>query len=122
MLGKLEARFRPPRIVLNAVEGRGKSSWAAFAPEPAILMAQGETGYETLLGVGLVPQVDAAYVSDWHGLLALLDKMAQVEEPMHKVLALDALGGFERLCHEHVCRRDFGGDWGEKGFSSYQKG
>ena len=35
---------------------------------------------------------------------------------------LDALGSFERLCQEHVCARDFGGDWGERGFASYQKG
>jgi hypothetical protein len=121
-LGKLEAAFQPPRIVLNAVEGWGKSSCAAYAPEPAVLMAAGETGYQTLLGAGLVPQVDAAYVEDWAALLALLDRMGQVQAPQHKVLAFDALGGFERLCHEHVCRRDFNGEWGEKGFASYQKG
>jgi hypothetical protein len=26
------------------------------------------------------------------------------------------------MCHEIVCRRDFGGEWGEKGFAAYHKG
>jgi len=121
-LGKLKGEFKPPRIVLNAVEGWGKTSCAAYAPALALLMAKGETGYETLLGAGLVPQVDTAYVESWPALLAFVNKMAEVEKPNHKVLAFDALGGFERLCHEHVCSRDFKSVWGEKGFSSYQKG
>ena len=37
-------------------------------------------------------------------------------------VGLDTLGGMERLCHSHVCERDFGGQWGEKGFASYNKG
>jgi len=121
-LGKLEPEFKPPRIVLNAVEGWGKTSCAAFAPNPAILMAKGETGYETLLGSGLAPQVDAGRVETWESLLAFLEAAAGAQNPQHKVLALDALGGFERLCHERVCNRDFDGEWGEKGFLSYQKG
>jgi hypothetical protein len=32
------------------------------------------------------------------------------------------MGGFERLCHEQVCRDEFRGEWGDKGFASYQKG
>jgi hypothetical protein len=116
-LGKLKPIFAPPRIILNAVEGWGKTSMAAYMEEPAILMARGETGYETLLGSGLVPSVDAARVDDWPGLLGLLENVGN-----HKSVILDALGGFERLCHEHVCNRDFNGDWGERGFASFQKG
>ena len=121
-LGKMQPTFAPPRLVLNAVEGWGKTSCAAFAPAPAILMAAGETGYETLLGSGLVPQVDTARVPSWPALLELLDKLGEVEKPTHLVLAFDALGGFERLCHQHVCERDFDSDWGERGFVGYQRG
>jgi hypothetical protein len=121
-LGKMKPTFTAPRIVLNGCEGVGKTSVAAFSPNPAILMAAGETGYETLLGSGLVPSVDAAHVKSWPMLLELLDKLGDVEKPSHQVLAFDALGGFERLCHEHVCQRDFNGEWGERGFASYQKG
>ncbi len=118
--GKAKAKLQPPRIVLNAVEGWGKTSCGAYAPEPGILMARGETGYLTLLGAGLVPEVGAASIDSWLGLLALLDEFAK--ESAVKTLVVDAMGGIERLCHEHVCTRDFKGDWGEKGFSSYQKG
>ena len=84
-------------------------------------MARGETGYSTLLGARLVPNVPRAVIAAWDELLAQIDSLIASSEGI-ETLALDALGGFERLCHEHVCRRDFNGDWGERGFSSYQKG
>ena len=121
-LGRLPGKFTPPRIVLNAVEGWGKTSCVAHADAPAIIIAEGETGYETLLGAGLVPQVDVASATNWTALLALLDQLAADDTVPYKVLALDAIGGIERLCHTHVCDRDFDGDWGEKGFTSYQRG
>lgn len=115
-----EGKMMPPRIVLMAVEGYGKSTIGATAIKPMMLMARGESGYLTLLGQKLVPAVPAAAIESWGELLALLDQLTT--ECPGKTLVLDALGGFERLCHEHVCLRDFKGDWGEKGFSSYQKG
>ena len=120
-LGKLEAKFQPPRIILNAVEGWGKTTAGAYAPNPAILMARGETGYTTLLGAGSVPSVDAALIDTWPELLAIIDDLVGADRGYGSIV-LDAMGGFERLCHEHVCRRDFGGDWGEKGFAAYAKG
>jgi len=116
-LGKLEPVFQPPRIILNAVEGWGKTTMGTYAPNPAILMATGETGYTTLLGAGLVPNVDAAHIATWEELLAMLDHVGG-----HDTVVLDALGGFERLCHVNVCDRDFNGDWGERGFASYKRG
>jgi len=82
-------------------------------------MARDETGYETLLGAGLVPNVPCARVDTWDQLLAMLFEW---DATSYKTLVLDALGGFERLCHEHVCKREFNGDWGEKGFTAYQRG
>lgn len=111
-----------PKMVLLGVEGWGKSSCAAFMSQPAILMAREETGYLTLLGRQLVPQCLATTIEDWQGLLALLDDLLGRQELPMQTLVLDALGGFERMCHEHVCRRDFNGDWGEKGFMSFHKG
>ena len=121
-LGHLEPSFRPPRIILFAVEGWGKTSCGAYAPEPAILMAKGENGYETLLGTGSVPSVPAAKLETWPQTLALLDEFVEADVLPFKTLVLDAMGGFERMCHEHVCNRDFGGEWGDKGFANYQKG
>ncbi|MBN2138178.1 MAG: ATP-binding protein [Sedimentisphaerales bacterium] len=122
VLGKVRAKFLPPKIALNCVEGWGKTSCGAYAPKPAILMARGETGYLTLLGTQSVPNIDNVVVESWQSLLALLGDLASKESLPYKTLVLDAVGGFERLCHEYVCFRDFNGDWGEKGFTSYQQG
>jgi len=119
-LGKLKTKPKPPRIILNAVEGWGKTSCGSYTPNPAIIMAAGETGYETLLHAGRVPDVSAAYVSNWGELLALLKSIE--DGGSVGTIVIDALGGIERMCHEAVCNRDFAGDWGEKGFLSFHKG
>lgn len=110
-----------PRLIINGVEGWGKTSLAVNAPGAAIVMAKGETGYRTLLDANRVPSVPALVADSWEGLLAMLDKLA--EEPGKiQTLVLDALGGFERLCHEFVCARDFGNVWSEKGFTGFGRG
>lgn len=112
---------RPPRVVLYAVEGWGKTTFGAHAPDPVFLMARGEDGLRSLLSSGTVPSVDGAQVDSWPEFLETLTDLRQ-DPRQYRTLVLDALGGFERLCHEHVCQRDFKNDWGERGFSRYQKG
>lgn len=118
---KLTPKAIAPRVVINGVEGWGKTSIAANAPGAALIMARGETGYQTLHNAGRVPTIPCLLADSWDGLLAVLDGL--VADPGDtKTLVLDALGGFERLCHEHVCARDFAGNWGEKGFGAFAKG
>lgn len=38
------------------------------------------------------------------------------------LLFFDAMSGLERMNHQDVCDTQFSGNWGEKGFSSFQKG
>jgi len=109
----------PPRIILNAVEGWGKTTNGAYADNPVILMAAGETGYETLRAAALVPDVDVASIESWPELLATVESLAGSG---HKTVVLDALSGFERLCQQFVCSRDFDDNWGERGFAGYQRG
>lgn len=121
-IGIRKAKFQPPRIVLNAVEGWGKTSCLAYMPKPLLLMSKGETGYDTLAGNGLAPEIPAELVESWEGLHKILDMLAKEESLPYKTLGLDATGGFEKLCHEYVCRTEYNGVWGDKGFGSYQKG
>lgn len=110
-----------PWLVLNAVEGFGKTTFGAYSPAPLILMARGETGYDTLLAAGRVPQVPAYVVETWEDALGWLDQL--IEDPQdRKTLVLDATGGYERLCHEYVCRTKFQNKWGDDGFMSFHKG
>lgn len=116
-----EARPPCPRIVFYAPEKWGKTTLAAFAPDPVILMSPQETGYDTLLTAGTVPAVPAEVCETWPDTLAWLDALI-TDQQGRKTVVLDAHGGFERLCHEFVCKRDFDGDWSERGFLSYHKG
>lgn len=111
----------PPRITIHAVEGWGKTSMLASAPDPLILMCRGETGYDTLLSNGLVPAVPAQEANTWDELLGWIDRLT-TEDLGIKTLGFDAIGGVEQLCHEKVCMRDFRGDWTNKGFLNYHRG
>jgi len=109
------------------VEGWGKTTTAAYSPTPIILMARGETGYSTLQKYNRVPDVDT--VTDAHGNAKTIDSWEETLEVTsalanspYETIVLDAIGGFERLCHELVCVRDYKKKWGDDGFTSFQKG
>lgn len=107
---------------MHGVAGVGKTSFAACAPGVLFLMSPGETGLETLIDskrVGEVPHMPE--VKNWIDLLGIIDSLIE-HEHNYKTLVLDTLNGFERSCHEYICNREFGGDWGKKGFESYSSG
>ena len=112
----------PNRYGLHAVEGWGKTSLATHGPKPVFLQSRGETGLETLIQSGQVketahfPQADT-----WEDAGAQVRFLIDEEHP-YKMLVIDTVNGLERLCHEFVCHRDFGDDWGDKGFTGYMRG
>jgi len=113
---------RPNTIVLHAVEGWGKTSFAAQFPAPVFLMSKGETGLLTLMGAGQLPPVaHFQEAQGWEDLMFDLRALATTEHN-YKTVVLDTGNGFERQCHEMVCDRDYNGDWGDKGFASYYVG
>ena len=109
-----------PRILLHAVEGWGKTTLGAYAPNPAFIMSQDETGFEDLLSAGRVPNIQRLQVGSWGQVLGVLSELAR--SCPFETLNLDSMGGFERMVHEHTCRTDFNGEWGEKGFMAFHKG
>ena len=48
------------RFLITGGEGTGKSTFVSHFPDVFGILARGETGYDTLRGAGLVPQVDTA--------------------------------------------------------------
>ena len=120
-LGKLTPKRRAPRMVLIAEPGFGKTTIAAYAGG-ALIMVEGETGYETLLGEGRVPSVDAVCVESWPATLALLDSLIAAESLDYPYITLDALGGFQQLCFNPVCERDCKGECGKEGFAAFGRG
>ena len=112
----------PNRYILHGVEKIGKTSFAAHAPSPVFLETSGETGLETLIDAGqLKATPHFPEIQTWEQLLSVLETLTN-EDHQYRTLVIDTLNGAERLCHEFVCQRDFGNDWGERGFAGYQRG
>jgi hypothetical protein len=112
----------PSRLVIYGTEGIGKSSFGAAAPKPVFVLTQNETGLLTLLDAGRVPPTPHfPEIMTWS---ELLDAIGVLNDQTHdfKTLVVDTLNGAERLCHQHVCRRDYGGRWGRDGFTSFNQG
>jgi hypothetical protein len=124
--GKAKIAKAAEGIVVNAIEGWGKTNLGCHAPKPVILMARGETGYLTLRRHGRVPEVDTivdeagepASLQSWAETLSAMEML--VADPIHESVVFDALNGFERLAHEFVCNRDFEGQFDK--FGDYGKG
>lgn len=112
----------PNRWGLHAGQGFGKTSLVAYAHKPIFIMTRGETGLETLIQAGQLPETPHfPEVGSWSELLGALTFLRNGDHD-YKTLCLDTANGAERLMHEYVCERDFGGDWSERGFLSYNKG
>jgi hypothetical protein len=112
----------PNRYILHAGEKWGKTSFAAQTPKPIFIQSRGETGLDPLIDAGRIKETPHfPEAQDWTELLGCIQVLID-ETHEHKTLVIDTLNGAERLCHEFICLRDFGGDWGDKGFASYQKG
>lgn len=110
----------PPFGMIYGPPGVGKTSLPAFAQGAAIVMAQQEQGYMTLVEYGRAPRIPAVTVSNWEELQAWTKQL--INECSHKVLIFDSLGPLERMCHEYTCRLHYGNDWSDSGFASYQRG
>jgi hypothetical protein len=86
-------------------------------------MSRGETGLLSLIDYSRVP-VETPHFPEfmtWEELLGAIRALID-QEHGYRTLVIDTLNGAERLCHEHVCRRDFGGRWGRDGFTAFMTG
>lgn len=112
----------PNRHIWHMVEGWGKTSLAAQTPNPVFLMSQGETGLETLIDNGRLKETPHfPECQTWADALSALRVLLN-ETHEFKTLVIDTLNGMERLCHQYICDKHFGGNWDDKGFSAYGRG
>jgi len=116
-----EEFFLPPKVIVVAVEGWGKTSMGAYVQDHkefnnvAFLMPQTETGYKTLYGMGRVPKVKNLVTHTWKETLEALDSLGDFD-----ALILDELSGFEAQLFESVCKSEYSGNWNK--FNSYGRG
>lgn len=92
----------PPIILLNAVHGFGKSSWAASA---------GEAGFKPIfIATENVSQIDADKFPVAKTLEEFGDNLRQLKEEKHdyKCVVIDTLDFLETLVWEYICRTRVG--------------
>ncbi len=112
----------PNRWGMHSGPGFGKTSLLAYSNKPIFLMTRGETGLTALINSGqLPPTAHLPEMESWGDLIAAV-KFLKDEQHDFKTLVIDTANGAERMMHEYVCERDYGGDWGEKGFMGYMRG
>ncbi len=112
----------PNRYILYATEKWGKTSFGAMAPKPIFLMTNNETGLLSLIDAGQLPEIPHFPMCEtWNDAMGGIKELVDGEHDF-RTLVIDTGNGLERLCHEEVCRRNFAGDWTNKGFRDYQVG
>lgn len=112
----------PSRIILHAVEKFGKTSWAAQIPNVLFGMPAEETGLQTLIDAGLIKETPFLPPwTAWEEVIESIDFITENESP-YKAFVIDTGNGLEKLCHDYVCRRDYGGKYDKTGFLSYMQG
>lgn len=117
---KTKGNQLPNRHIWHAVEGFGKTSLAAQAPSPIFAMTEGETGLETLIDAGRLPEVaHFPEFQEWMKLRSAIKLL--IDQPhSYKTFVLDTLNGAERMCHKYITDRDFDGK--TESFLAYGKG
>ncbi len=114
------SRKLPNRVAIHALEKWGKTSFAAQAPSPIFLCTRGEDGLDTLMDRGLLPPTPhfPRPAESWSEVRMNVQRLI-INEHSFKTLVIDTANGSERLCHEDICEKKYGGDWSEKGFNSF---
>jgi hypothetical protein len=115
-----EAATRGTKTVISGGEGVGKTSTAAYFPDPVFLVAAGEDSLGTLVQAGEIPATPAfPPMKNWLDTCQALDELLESKKSPG-TLVLDALDGFESLAVEHIKRTKFDGD--RLKFQSYGNG
>lgn len=114
---RIEPGVANTRLIVNAVEGWGKTTLMAYSPKPVIVRSPQESGFVTLRKADRVPDVPTIAAEDWPGLLAIVGSDSLTE---YGTVCFDVLGGLEELCRLHVLRTAFGGQ--DEKYGAYGKG
>jgi len=109
-------------LFLYGPPGVGKTSYAGHFPKPYFVVDQQETGISDLLKFGQVPEpVGIKEVDSWKSLLTTTKKIAAGKTGA-KTAIFDSVTGFEKLCFDYHCEKNYNNDWSKKGFLNYFQG
>jgi len=111
-----------PAMVVHGVEKVGKTSFGAQAKNPFFLMSHGETGLETLIDHGQLGDIPhLPEIKTWPRLLEALGALRD-EDHDYGTCVIDTANGMEDLLYDFVCKTEYNGDRGPRGFLNYMQG
>lgn len=111
----------PTRLVFHAPGGVGKTCLGAAAPAPYFMLSRGETGLETLIDQGILPEIPHVEISDWESTLGIIDEL-RTSNHDRKTLVMDVINGFAKIAGEHALWTKFEGDPGPAGYMNFSAG
>lgn len=93
-----------------------------MTPSPIFIQTNRETGLETLIDAGRLPEVPHFPAAEtWQEITDRIELLTESDH-QYKTLVLDTINGAEALCHAEICRAQFKSKWGNDGFAAYGKG
>lgn len=112
----------PDRIILYGPPGVGKTSLAAYLPDPIFLMTPGEDRLKKLIANGLVPPTGhfPDLAENWNDVEHVASELT-VSEHDYKTFVLDTTNGAERLAQEEHAREKYNGEMSGK-WSEFSRG
>tara|TARA_R100000808_G_scaffold21634_1_gene46772 strand:+ start:9584 stop:10357 length:774 start_codon:yes stop_codon:yes gene_type:complete len=110
-------------LLLYGVEGIGKTSAGAWTSKPCFITAKKEHGVYRLLQRKLIPSGTKTLqpVSSYDEFIEQLNWLKTAKHDRATVV-IDSIGFIEELARQKVCKEKFNDDWGETGFTAFQKG
>ena len=118
-------KAKPAAIVLAGPPGVGKSSLAGNIPGALALPCGNEDTWELLKSTGAVPEslpVFPTPIQSWQHMLEVVNELTTTDHG-HKAHIVDTINVIEQFRNQHVCDRDYAGNWGkDKGFEMFDQG
>lgn len=113
--GVIQGGYKPPRVVLYAPPGIGKTTFGAQSQKPIFVTTED--------GVDNIKIDQFPKSTTWENLLTNVGQVAKGDHD-YKTIVLDTLNGATDLCNKHVCDTIFDGVWATEdgGFLSYGRG
>ena len=109
-----------PRVVIFGEPGIGKTTFGCAAPNPVLVATE-----DGASGIPIMRLPKDRLCASWDEMLRAVATLIEAEHDREWIV-IDTINGVADMCAQHVCDRDFGGNWestkGQEGFNAWGRG